>query len=710
MKAKWAGSLLALLLILIGIVNSAEATVLIQEDKENYRIHNFIAILEDKEGIFTINEVASPLFSNKFKLHTDGVPSYGYQTSVYWVRLEIDNPFALKEFILEIPYAPHDSIILFEPNKTNGFTASYGGDLLPFSERERIHRYVTYDITIPGQEKSTYYLRFESEGSLQLPIYLWQGNAFSDKSIKEYLLLGLYFGAAFALILYNLFLYASLRMSSYLWYVLFIIAICMTQLTLHGFAYQFFWPESPWWNNRSIVFFIALSNASASLFVERFLDARNFAQRWAYILRLLSALSMGVMAVLMFDYTLALNLVTILTVIVILTVLVTIILCWRRGKKAARFLFIGWVFFLLSSLINSLSDAGVLPINVFTSHGAMIGSVVEMVLFSLAFADKVKLYQREKEQAERSALKNKEKALAQLKMLNQIKDELNEKLEARVRQRTIELESKTEEVIRMEKSRRHLLTNVSHDLRTPLTTIQGYISAMLDGLIEPTDQKYLQILHEKTLYINRLINDLFALSTLESGQVHFYKEWIYVQDFVGNFLIEFENDVRAYNINFQLKSHLSENDIQYLLYIDLDRIRQVMENLISNAKKYTDENGTIVIEVMMYDDFLELQNDAQKFPDEISVTIEDGVKNSSTLVIGIHDNGKGIDAEVLPFIFERYYQGDSKRIDIYKNAGLGLDIAKEIVHYHNGVIWVESMKSLGSSFIFTLPLFKNEMD
>lgn len=704
MNRKWVWSLLALLLVLTGIENRADAAVHIQEDMEKYVLHENMAILEDKEGELTIDEVSSPLFLQKFQLHKGGVPNYGYQKSVYWVRLEIENPLPSKEFVLEIPYAPHDSIVLYRQDHFGEYKAFASGDLLPFSERELNHRYVTYEITVPGEEVSTYYLRFESEGSLQLPLNLWEENAFSDKSLKEYLLLGLYFGATLALILYNLFLYASLRMPSYLWYVLFIIGICMTQLTLHGFAYQFFWPENPWWNNRSIVFFIALTNAAGTMFVNKFLNVRKFAPRLDYLLRTLAVLSVGVMGVLMFDYTLALDLVTVLTVFVILTALVTIVVCWKRGNKAARFLFVGWIFFLLSSLLNSLADAGILPINAFTSYGSMIGSVVEMVIFSLAFADRVKIYQLEKEKAERSALENKEKALAQLQLLNRLKDEINEELEERVKQRTIELEEKTEELLKMEESRRHLLTNISHDLRTPLTTIRGYISAMIDGLIEPTDQKYLKILHDKTLYINRLIKDLFALSVLESGQVHFYKEWIYVQDFVANFLSEFEEDVLASKIRFQLKSTLTEKDAGYMLNIDLGRIRQVMENLISNAKKHSKGLGEIVIEVLTYDDFLAVQREGKKYASEVSAAIESKVKDHSTLIIGVHDNGEGIDEKVLPYIFDRYY----REISHFKNTGLGLDIAKEIIHYHDGVIWAESVKSVGSSFFFTLPLYQYE--
>ncbi len=682
--------MLSLLAIIIcgGSINEAQASVIInQKNIGKYKIYENMEILEDKGGNLTIDDVSSTTLSNQFIENKEGIPSYGYKSSVYWMRFEIDNQLSTDKYILEFPYAPHDSITLYEQTKTNKHLAYYGGDLLPFSERDRKHRHVTFELTLPEKETRIYYVKIKSEGSLQLSVVLWDEETFSEKSIIEYLLFGIYYGSTLVMVVYNIFLYSSLRLRSYLWYVLLIFAVSMTQLTLNGFAYQFLWPDFPWWNNRSIVFSIALSNLAGALFVNKFLDVQQYAKIWSRILHMLTAFNIGILIVLMMSYSLALHLVTLSTILFIPVVLTTTILCWKRGNKAARYLFFAWFIFLLTGLISSLSDAGTLPLNTFTRYASLIGSLFEMILFSLALADRVKIIQREKENAERAALL------------------LNEELEERVQKRTEELQISTEKLVSVERSRRHLLSNISHDLGTPMTSIQGYVKAMLDGVIEPCDQTYLKIIHEKTLYIDRLIEDLHDLSRLEERQASFSLNEVSVQKFI-QFLYQFKADVTSKNIDFQFEHQVSLEPNEWVLLMDLNRIRQVMENLISNAIKYTKENGFIKIDVIEYEEFYR----RQEHQEEIAVAIEKigNIYRNQSLVIGVHDNGIGIDAESLPYIFDRFYRADAEQYDTYRNAGLGLAIAKEIIDYHNGMIWAESLESKGSSFYFTLPIYTGE--
>lgn len=683
--------MLSLLIIIIcgEFINEAQASVLINQEKvEKYKIYENMEILEDKAGNLTIDDVSSTTFSNQFTDNKEGIPSYGYQSSVYWMRFEIDHQLSTDEYILEFPYAPHDSITLFEQTGTNQYKTYNGGDLLPFSERDRKHRHVTFELTLPENESRTYYVKIKSEGSSQLSVVLWNEEAFSEKSLIEYLLFGIYYGSTLVMVVYNIFLYSSLRLRSYLWYVLLIFAVSMTQLTLNGFAYQFLWPDFPWWNNRSIVFFIALSNLVGALFVNRFLDVQQYAKIWSRILHVLTAFNIGIIVVLMMSYSLALHLVTLSTILFIPVVLTTTILCWKRGNKAARYLFFAWFIFLLTSLVSYLSDAGILPLNTFTRYSSLLGSLIEMILFSLALADRVKIIQLEKERAEQATLL------------------LNEELEERVQKRTEELQISTEKLVSMERSRRHLLSNISHDLGTPMTSIQGYVKAMLDGVIEPCDQTYLKIIHEKTLYIDRLIQDLHDLSRLEERQASFSLNRVSVQKFI-QFLYQFKADVTSKNLEFQFDHQLSIEENEWVLLMDLNRMRQVMENLISNAVKYTKENGFIKIEVIEYEEFYR----RHRHQEEIAVALDKIGNNprNQSLVIGVHDNGIGIDAESLPYIFDRFYRADAEQYDTYRNAGLGLAITKEIIDHHNGMIWAESFESKGSSVYFTLPIYTGEL-
>lgn len=1096
MSRKWPWILVFFVLLNFIFINPTDAKIIFDSETDKYNVHNNMEILEDTTGNLTIQDVKSMNYSDKFKKNSGGIPSYGYKSSVYWLKFEIENISEIENLILEFPYAPHDSIVVYEM-KESGYKVYEGGDLLPFNKRVRPHRHVTFNIEIPKNTAQTYYVKIQSEGSLQLPVVLWKSEAFTEKSINEYLLLGIYIGITLAMIGYNLFLYASLRFKSYVWYILLLIGTSMSQLSFNGILYQFLWPNLPWWNNRSILFFMAFACIAASLFVNKFLEVKNVSKKLSSILNYSVFLNIIFIIILMFNYQLALYIISSSYTIYVLLIITITFISWRKGTKYARNLFFGWFVFLICSLISVLADSGIFPVNAFTKYILTYGAIFEMIFFSMALGERVKVIQEEKEKAEKQALENKEIAIKNLEKADRLKDEflantthelrtplhgmigiaeslrdgvagepnqilkqnlsliiqsgfrllnlindildysklktheiqldlspvriqeavnivtkinepllknkdvtivnkvpsdiplinadenrvvqilqnlinnaikytekgtitvsaqvegngvavqisdtgigineeeiekvfnefvqgsngknkggtglglnitknlvqlhggeisissevgkgttvtftlpiykneniepvsattyvenkiienkpeiisyqknvdtvgniliadddrvniqvlvnhlklklpnynlviandgeeiltklneydnfdlvildlmmpkksgyevcseirkhysltelpvliltarsniedmvtafnvgandylikpylkeeliarvetlltlkkvmreiidkteqldslnkelvkLNDELETRVNERTKELQQKNEHLLLMESSRRHLLGNISHDIGTPLTSIQGYVKAMLDEIIPPTEH-YLEIIYDKTVYINRLLGDLHDLSTLEAKTAHLHMENHLIEDFV-DFLKGFETDVITKNLQFEFKNFLENEIFTNKLNIDIDRIRQVLENIISNAIKYSKEKGLICIEVHEYNEFF-----AQRKVEEIMLEHPfNANEDNKYIIIAVRDNGVGIDSKYLPYIFNRYYRADSNQYYNYKNMGLGLAIAKEIVDYHNGFIWAESRINEGSTFYVALP-------
>ncbi|TMV46393.1 response regulator [Paenibacillus mesophilus] len=276
----------------------------------------------------------------------------------------------------------------------------------------------------------------------------------------------------------------------------------------------------------------------------------------------------------------------------------------------------------------------------------------------------------------------------ELEELNRQLTELNNGLEEKIAERTLslqqskqQLEAMNEDLERIERSRIRLLTNISHDLRTPITSIQGYIEAILDGVVtDPEEtQKYLRLIHSKSLTLNRLIQDLFELAQLESRQAAFRMREVLTTDLVRLVKEKFELDVSARGVRFEVCDTLSQ---PVVLNVDTDRLDQVFANLIFNAIKFTPRQGTIVIGFE--------KRPGRAFKDE--------------LIVKVADSGTGITDEELPHIFDRFYKG-TPRNNSKKGSGLGLAIAKEIVEYHGGRIWAESETGQGCTVYFTLPIF-----
>ncbi|UKS28885.1 AAA family ATPase [Paenibacillus sp. HWE-109] len=248
-------------------------------------------------------------------------------------------------------------------------------------------------------------------------------------------------------------------------------------------------------------------------------------------------------------------------------------------------------------------------------------------------------------------------------------------LESKVKERTNEL-------ILMETSRRDLLSNISHDLGTPLTSIQGYVEAILDGVIqEPEEQrKYLSVVHMRIVGIQRLITDLYQLSRLETKQFHFQLAPTSCQSMVRQLFAKYELDAANAGITYTLDMSPNDGGDDLLLTVDTDRIEQVYANILYNAIKFTARGGFI----------------------NVFVTIR---PEPFELVVRVTDTGVGISEEDLPHIFERFYKVSKSR-STSGGSGLGLAIAKEIVQYHGGQIWAESRLGKGCSISFSLPVHR----
>jgi signal transduction histidine kinase len=270
------------------------------------------------------------------------------------------------------------------------------------------------------------------------------------------------------------------------------------------------------------------------------------------------------------------------------------------------------------------------------------------------------------------------------RMSEELKD-WNARLEERIQERTHELEASHAELSiaydqlnRMEESRRSLIANISHELKTPMTTIQGYIKAMLDGMLPMNDPKPLQMVYGKVLFVGRLVQDLFELSKLESNQIKFSFKTIPVNEFLDTVLTQFQLDIQGKGYMFRLFREEGLAGEHLCVIIDQDRILQVMTNLLYNAVKFTPEGGSITVHA------------TRTSPNE--------------LMIQVKDTGVGMEEDVLPHVFERFYK-DSRHKPLNRDgSGLGLSIVREIVTQHGGRVGVTSRLQEGSTFYFTLPI------
>ncbi|WP_459499080.1 sensor histidine kinase [Bacillus sp. C1] len=248
--------------------------------------------------------------------------------------------------------------------------------------------------------------------------------------------------------------------------------------------------------------------------------------------------------------------------------------------------------------------------------------------------------------------------------LNKAFEEMRQKLKE-----SIEVQEQYEE------NRKELISNISHDLKTPITSIIGYVEGIKDGVANTPEKmdRYLTTIYTKAAHMDTLIDELFLFSKLDLNRVPFQFETIELYSFMEDLIDEIRMDLSEYGINVHFQS---PKYAQVYVTADREKVKRVISNLIHNSVKYMD-----------------------KPEKEITVTL---LEEANAVIVRVTDNGVGIDSDTLPYIFERFYRAEQSRNSSTGGSGLGLAIAKQIVEGHGGKIWAESKLGESTSIFFSL--------
>lgn len=389
-------------------------------------------------------------------------PSFGYSRSAYWLRLQLQNPTGGSgAWLLELPFPTLDRVELFVVTAQSNQVQKHllSGDLVPFAQRPYPHTNLVFPLQLTPGNTHDIYLHVSSGGSLNMEGRLWPESRFHTYNRNHYSGLSLYFGLLGALLLYNLLLLVSLRDRTYLHYVALLISVAVWQAGWTGIGYEYLWPNHPGWANLAPLVGFNAAGLFSALFTRRFL-LLGYNAPW--LDRLMLAFAALFALLLLLTPVAPYRLLTISTLAAGLAfplmAMLSAIICLRRGNVAARYFLFAWVALLIGVVAMVARNLGWVPTNSFTSHSMLIGSSLEMVLLSVALADRILLLQRDKEQAEHAAM-------AAHRSMLRVLEQTEQELEHKVRERTRHLEALNQDLQTREQ---YLETLAHHDTLTGL--------------------------------------------------------------------------------------------------------------------------------------------------------------------------------------------------------------------------------------------------
>lgn len=634
-----------LMFLLCGLPMLAGA-VEFNETTRSLPLGRVMQVLEDPSGSVTLADARSAALADRYTRHDKDTLNAGYSRSAFWLKVDLHylpkDPKALRTWLLELAYPPLDHLELYVPDDTGAYRlAGRTGDALPFASREIRQNNYLFNVDFKAGEQKTLYLRLQSEGSIQAPLTLWSSTAYLEDQPLRLYVLGLIYGVLLGMLVYNLFIYLSVRDTSYLYYILYIASFGMYQLSVNGAAVEYFWPDNPWWANAATPFLIGASALFGSLFARSFLHTALYS-RWLdrLLLVLVGTGAVVMLLSLMTSYALALRLATALALIFTVTIFVAGIKAWCCGQRVARYFIIAWSAFLIGGVVNTMMVLGYLPNVFFTMYSSQIGSAIEVALLSLALADRINAMREQQAQILFEASQKLEVLNQQLAHSNQLKDEF--------------------------------LATLTHELRTPMNGVIGSLELMQTVPLSGDLAQYQHTAAGSARDMMRMVNGILTLTELQAGRLGAQPQVFSLRGVLNTLRQQFLGNAQGKGLAFSIDV---AGELPDRLEGDAGKLMQCLECLLDNAFKFTHE-GAVRVRV-------------------VGLPRADGHLHLTFIVT---DTGIGFAHLDEATLYQRFFQVDGSTTREYGGLGIGLAICRQLIELLGGRLTHHSEPRKGSRF------------
>lgn len=568
---------------------------------------------------------------------------YGNHESSVWFKIPFVANSAQLNWILQLSYTALDYVDFYLIEDGAVSAKAISGDRRIASMRQVKHRQHLFSFSTQG--KPGYLLiRTKSLGMHNVPLTLWEETKFYQHDKWTTGWFAMYLGAMLVMALYNLIIFFVLRDTSYLLYISHLLFAILTVSNMNGFNAFYLTPDNPTWNNASTYFFGAATVTFSILFALKFLDLRTRSPKdYKILLALVGANVYVGVAMLWTDYATVGSMSNAVMGVTEVFGLFLLYKLWYQGYKPARFFAIAWTVYILAAVIYTISLTGVQIEGQFAYYSLMVGSLLEVLLLSLAFGDRITQQRLERDLARKDL--------------------------AAAEQKTMAAEADN-------RAKSEFLAKMSHEIRTPMNGVLGMSELLKDRLQDQKSAYFNEMIYSSGTALLTIINDILDYSKITAGKMELESIDFDLGELCRHTAAIFK--VRSDDKNISLLCEIDDS-VPNKFTGDPTRLRQIIINLLGNAFKFT-EQGQIKLSVAYQPD--------KPLPLQLSVS----------------DTGIGISKENLAKLFSSFQQVDASTSRKYGGTGLGLSISRELTELMGGTIHVDSELGQGTCFSIELAL------
>lgn len=501
----------------------------------------------------------------------------GYKNSKVWIVLSIKNSSDITDFFVRYSYPSMQYIEAIVFDEDGGPQSRFiSGKLVPFEQRPVKDTDYLFPLKIENGKSLTVVMSFQSTGSMQLPIEILSANRVHEWTQTKYLFYGLYYGAIFLIFIYTIFLSLTLKTKLYGAYLFYLVSVVFAQMGLHGISYQYIWPNLYQWNKVSTIFFVGLMFCSLSIFSTIALDLKKNHKCFYRMMLALSVVSGLVSLSALFAYgNWVIKLTGMITSILPLIIIPPGVVAWRNGHKFAPYYLVAVFFYIIGASLYGLKDSGALAPGFITENGILIGSLIEISIFSFGIARHLQGVQRRADEIKME--------LEKTKIINE------------------------------------MASQVSHDIRSPLSAL-----AMLLGCVPELSEEKRMLVRLAVNRITDIANSLLEKSKKQQTEILDKNESPILETtlmatLVESVMAEKKMEIQG-NHRVLLKTELNESR-NLFANVNSMELKRVLSNTINNSVEAFENSKDGLIELSIGSDatsvILKIKDNGKGIPKHI---------------------------------------------------------------------------------------------